>query len=169
MLKPLKRAGDTIVEVLIVTVVIGMVLASAYAIAVRSLQDTQLSQERAFALKLAEAQLENLRAAASSAASVGALTKSNGFCLDSNLAPTDLNGGAPATDAVGSNFGDNYPGACHIDPNNLSCASYCYYISLMRVPSSAPDDRSYTATVHWYGPRGVLEQVQLSYKVYQNV
>ncbi|MEI7683132.1 MAG: hypothetical protein WCJ24_02415 [Candidatus Saccharibacteria bacterium] len=168
-LKSLNPKGDTIVEVMIVTIIIAVIMGSAYGLAVRSLQDTQLSQERAYALKLAEGQLEELKAAASSSATVGFLTNSAGFCLNSDAASgalnsTTLSPGLPADSLEASRAGlSSYDAACKISSNNDACASFCYYVSLNSVSGV---DHSYTATVRWESPRGELEQVQLSGKVY---
>lgn len=53
--------GDTIVEVLIAITVLSMVLGSAYVLANRSLARVREAQEHSEALKLAEAQLEQLK------------------------------------------------------------------------------------------------------------
>lgn len=166
----LNQIGDTIVEVLVVIVVLSVVLISAYGIAVRSLQDTQTTQERAYALKVAEGQLERLRALAASGDPNDVLNKTEGFCLDSNLVATDLPSGTPAatpdTDVLTA-----YAAACHQDPNDLAntCNTYCYYVSIKRVsiPSTNPDEHAYTASVRWDSARGNHQQVQLSYKVYK--
>jgi prepilin-type N-terminal cleavage/methylation domain-containing protein len=55
------QRGDTIVEVLISMTVIALVLAGAYVTTNRSIQNTRAAQERGNALKLAEAQVEQLK------------------------------------------------------------------------------------------------------------
>lgn len=172
-LRKLNRTGDTIVEVLIVIIVIGAVLASTYAVAVSSLQSTQLSQERAYALKLAEAQVETLKAVAGDDNPfIRAIldTNSNGYCLTSDpiSAPT-IPGGSPTVNLADDNF-SNYPAACKNDPNNASptCSSYCYYIGVTKLGTALAEDHKYTVSVRWFGPRGNRQQVQLAYKVYKN-
>lgn len=59
-----KQRGDTIVEVLIATAVIGMVLGISYVAANRAARMGQQAQERTEATKLAEGQIELLRASA---------------------------------------------------------------------------------------------------------
>lgn len=54
--------GDTLVEVLLAMSVIGLVLGASYAIANRSLATGRNAQEQTEAVKLAESQLEFLRA-----------------------------------------------------------------------------------------------------------
>lgn len=58
--------GDTIVEVLIAIAVISLILGGAYVTTNRSLQATRAAQERAVALKLAESQIERVKAFAAS-------------------------------------------------------------------------------------------------------
>ena len=57
--------GDTIVEVLFAMVVIGVSLAAAFGIANRSIQISRSSQERTEAQKIAESQIELIKAAIS--------------------------------------------------------------------------------------------------------
>jgi prepilin-type N-terminal cleavage/methylation domain-containing protein len=54
--------GDTIIEVMIALAVLGSVLVGGYSIATRSINSVRVSQERGEALKIAEGQLEQLRA-----------------------------------------------------------------------------------------------------------
>jgi type II secretory pathway pseudopilin PulG len=167
MPKPLSRlrdqAGDTIVEVLIVILVIGVVLASCYSIATASLQSTQLVQERTYALKQAESQLEYLKTAANSTQpnQQAVLAKANAFCLDASLKAYDIPGGNLST----NDYSDyKAPGVgCFIDPNNNSCVSYCYYFGIQPVGGGSNE---YTASVRWDGPNGNPQNVQLSYRVY---
>jgi prepilin-type N-terminal cleavage/methylation domain-containing protein len=56
------QRGDTIVEVMIALAVLGSVMVGGYSIATRSINSVRVSQERGEALKLAEGQLEQLRA-----------------------------------------------------------------------------------------------------------
>ena len=160
-----RQAGDTIVEVLIVIVVIATVLASAYGISIRSLQATQLTQERAFALKLAEGQLESLKSAASVPGTT-ILDTSTGFCLD-GVTPSAISGGSPSNDYL-TDQTVNYPEQCQRDPQGQSdgdCSSYCYYVGIKK--SIGGTGNNFVATVRWTSARGQREQVLLAYKVYQ--
>ena len=58
----MKQRGDTLVEVLLAMSVIGLILGSSYAIANRSLATGRNAQEQTEAVKLAESQLEFLKA-----------------------------------------------------------------------------------------------------------
>lgn len=57
----LGSVGDTIVEVLLAIAIVSVVLGGAYASATRSTQGLRQSQERGEALKILEAQLEQLK------------------------------------------------------------------------------------------------------------
>lgn len=54
--------GDTIVEVLLALAVLGSVIVGAYSIATRSLNGVRVAQERSEATKIAEGQIESLKA-----------------------------------------------------------------------------------------------------------
>lgn len=54
--------GDTIIEVLLALAVLGVIIGGGYSIATRSLTGVQISQERNEATKVAEGQLESLKA-----------------------------------------------------------------------------------------------------------
>ena len=57
----LNQVGDTIVEVMLSLAVLGMIIGTAFAIANRSLNRAQQSQERTQALKLAEGQVDSVK------------------------------------------------------------------------------------------------------------
>lgn len=159
-IKPLQQVGDTIVEVLIVIVVMGVVVSAGYGIAVRSLQSTQLAQEKSYALKIAEGQLESLKAASSTNPAI--LARTDGFCLNETLAVQTITAPSPTPTLEAENFA-SYPN-CKKDPNDPanSCASYCYYYGLKKV-----GDNAFTASVRWNGPRSNRQQIQLSYRLYE--
>ena len=58
---PITRRGDTIVEVLIVLGIISLILGGAFVTTNKNLQTSRDTQERVNALKLAEAQVEQIR------------------------------------------------------------------------------------------------------------
>lgn len=57
----LTERGDTVVEVLIAIAIVSLVLGGAYVTANRSLQSTRDAEERSNALKLAEAEVEDIK------------------------------------------------------------------------------------------------------------
>lgn len=78
----LNQYGDTIVEVLIALVVIGMAISLAYGTASRSLRANRQAQERSEALKRAEGQVERLKnMAADPTKSAALFAKTTPFCL----------------------------------------------------------------------------------------
>lgn len=78
----LNQVGDTIVEVMIAVVVLSLTIGGAYGIATRSLRAGRQAQERGEALKLAESQLENIKAQATQPGTT-IFTTSN-FCFDTS-------------------------------------------------------------------------------------
>ena len=75
------QRGDTLVEVLLAMVVIGLVLGGAFSLANRAQRTGLAAQERTKALKIAESQLELTKAYLKNGASnVGAHSE---FCIDS--------------------------------------------------------------------------------------
>lgn len=62
MMKKAKQHGDTLIEVLLAMTVIGLVLSASFGIANRAAQTGRAAQERTEALKLAESQLELIKA-----------------------------------------------------------------------------------------------------------
>lgn len=161
----LNSRGDTIVEVMIVIIVMATILASAYAIAVRSLQDTQRTQERAYALKLAEGQLESLKQAVNTTGS-NFPSETRGFCFSPGTTNVVfLNNTTPTVDVNVDNYA-NY-GFCASDPSGGSCTSLCYHFATRRMnPTVLGEGSTFTSTVRWDGVGGTKSQVQLVYKVY---
>lgn len=79
MHKRSNQRGDTIVEVLLAIAIIGAVLGGAYVVANRNTMINRASQERLEAIKVAEGQLERLKA---KAASDSSLFNQTSFCLN---------------------------------------------------------------------------------------
>lgn len=83
-IRRLNQRGDTIVEVLIAIAIVGAVLTIAYSIMNRNLQTMRDNQERTEASKIAQEQVETLKArwqVGTSRAQIAALG-TNGFCFD---------------------------------------------------------------------------------------
>lgn len=59
------QVGDTIIEVMLATAVIGLVIGSSYATATKALRTGRFAQEQTEALKVAESQIEKLKYIAS--------------------------------------------------------------------------------------------------------
>lgn len=76
-----RQRGDTLVEVLISILVVSMILTGAYVTTNRSTVGIRDSQEHAEALKLAQGQLEQLRANSSSDQAVFSQPDNTPFCM----------------------------------------------------------------------------------------
>lgn len=150
--------GDTIVEVLIVIMVLSVVLVSAYGVATRSQKANQQTQEHTQALKIAEGQLENLKAYDGSAIAA------DKFCFQPNGTVVTGFGSGSINPVVNDDNFSRYPTTCRQIPDGGSCTSYCYYVGVSRSPASA-DPNLYTVTVRWDGINGRKEEVKLLYRL----
>lgn len=75
------QRGDTLVEVLISILVVSLILTGAYVATNQSTVGIRNSQEHAEALKLAQGQLEQLRANSSSSQTIFAQAAGSPFCM----------------------------------------------------------------------------------------
>lgn len=157
MNKPLNARGDTIVEVMIAIAILAAVLGGAYAAAGRSLRIARQSEERGTALKLAEGQLEKLKALAPDPANN--MFSAATFCIDDGTPPvppaqvTGFSGSAPDTDLAADDF-SNYPGACQVTQNGV------YNLSI-QYDSSASAYDLFTILVRWDRLGGGRDEVRL--------
>lgn len=155
--------GDTIVEVMIAVAVLALIIGSGYAIASRSLKGAKQAQEHAEGLKIAEGQVEKLKARVVNNNN-DIFSQPRGFCMDANGAPVLNNGTAP-TPATPDTF-SNYVATCKVNPNTPNCANtYCYHVGVRKAPN--PDD-TFTVTVRWDGVTGRgQDEVKLTYRIHQ--
>ncbi|HSW99823.1 MAG TPA: prepilin-type N-terminal cleavage/methylation domain-containing protein [Patescibacteria group bacterium] len=85
------QSGDTLVEVLISIVIVSTVIGGAFVVSNKSLQSTRSTQERSNALKLSEAQIEQLRGLiASDPTQVFGAGVPTTFCMNSSSGVTKL-------------------------------------------------------------------------------
>ena len=89
--KIINQAGDTIIEVMIAIMVLGLSLSAGYAIAARSIRAARQAQEHGEALKRAEGQLEVLKSKASNGDS-DLFSSATPFCMIGNT-PTPVSSG----------------------------------------------------------------------------
>lgn len=150
----LQNRGDTIVEVLIVIIILSMVLASAYAVGTRTQKVNQQTQEHTQALKLAEGQLENIKAAPTS---VGSATR---FCFSATGTPITGSFGTGLTTTAASDQLSQYPAACRQAAEGGDCSSTpCrYYVGVVK------NGDLYMVTVRWDGITGKRDEVKLLYR-----
>jgi type II secretory pathway pseudopilin PulG len=98
-----KQRGDTIIEVMMSLVVIGLSLGLAYGIVNRSIENGRSARERTAALKLAESQLEFL--SNTPVAELAQFKTSDSYCIykGSKIVIT----GDPTTKCIGDNRNSN--------------------------------------------------------------
>ena len=110
------ESGDTIIEVLIALVIIGLVLTASYATSTDSVNIIRRSQERTMATKLAEGQLEMIKAKINTnSPELDQVFDANGFCLDVNDGSyTAQNAGTALLPVADANFNE-YEDECRQD------------------------------------------------------
>lgn len=151
----LGKAGDTIVEVMLAMTVVSLVLTGAFVSSSKAFHGGRLSQERGEALKLAEAQIENLKALAAT----GTVDIFDASLL---VSCTHTEASKPARKDIGSltvmpaldadDFGA-YPNECR---DNL------YHMSLEYQSST----NLFFARSRWEGPTNGRQEVLLTYRVH---
>lgn len=148
-LKRLTTHGDTIVEVLIAIAVAGAVLGGAYSLINANVKSNQLAQERSTAVKVAESQLELLRAYVDANESL----PTGSFCFrKSDQRKLDISATIPSTND------DDYPGGCRLDDGDVTNR----YLT-----GITADGNTFTVYVNWDDPTGTRAQASIAYKVYQ--
>ena len=161
----LGQRGDTIVEVLIAVLVLSLVLTTAYGLATRSTQDNQQTQEHSQALKLAQAQLESLKAYYDRGQNPTSGQLSNGFCFDSTdtLQTFTASNEPSLTTPDTLTYGITYPKICTSALSGQPClgTGVCFFYGIRQ------SNDVYTASVRWPGARGTQDQVSLIYRVYR--
>lgn len=150
-----KQAGDTIIEVLIAVMVVGMAITISYAIANRSLRISRHAQERNEAAKLAAGQIEQLKALASSNDNKGIFDNNGVFCITDSGNPTAagaFGSYGPAIKATDTTL-NGYP---------AECVKGEYHTAIQEVT-----DNQFDIVTRWvgYGSSGV-EQVRMTYRLY---
>jgi type II secretory pathway pseudopilin PulG len=170
MLNIRRQAGDTIVEVLLAIVVVSAVLTGAYVSSNRSLNTTIQSRERNEAVKIAQSQIELLRASLQGRAPSAAQDpkqQTNLFCLNSGnpVTLTALSVSTMTTILDTSIY--SAPCIHDINDNTPVSVGIPYYISIKRNPSGT-DANLYRINVRWYRVGGDSnDQVRFMYRVYR--
>lgn len=148
-----RERGDTLVEVMVAIVIVATVIGGAYVVSNRSLQSTRSAQERSSALKLAEAQIEQLKnqVTADSTAIFGAAVPTN-FCLVSDTTGTHVYDFTQASQKVN----------CVVDANGApTTAEPKYTINIVRTGNDFKLNES------WVDVSGKFtDSLQLSYRAY---
>jgi hypothetical protein len=156
----LSEKGDTIVEVLIATSIIGMIVVAGFT-GVNTDQSVELqTQERGGALQLVQSQIELLRAlVGNESVTLGTPPANNDFCLESS---------APAPGVISTTPGQS--STCNFNssnqPSNSSVPNYHIYIS---DTSPLADWTQIQVTAQWYKAGGAgTDSTSLDYRFYPN-
>jgi prepilin-type N-terminal cleavage/methylation domain-containing protein len=146
------QRGDTLVEVLIAIVIVSTVIGGAYVVSNHSLQSTRGAQERSNALKLGQAQIEQLKSqiGIDSTKIFGAGVPTT-FCLTSDATGTHVNDfGVPAQKKN-----------CVVDASGNPVA-VGYTLQIKRTGND------FKLTENWIDVSGHFgDTLQLSYRAYQ--
>jgi type II secretory pathway pseudopilin PulG len=170
-----KSRGDTIIEVLLSIAIIGLAIASSYALASRSLRTGVLATERTQANKMAESQIEALvfrEKQSNSDTWSNYFTNINNFCLDitatsQTAADGSLNTAWKPLQNTGANP-DNLVVAGASAGYNPTCldASGKYYVNATSHNNNDGQGTTYLFTVRWLSiASGVTESSQLYYRI----
>ena len=137
-MKRLKQGGETIVEVLIVVMVLGSALTSAFVVTRKATSSDQTAQERTEASEYAQGQIERLRLYLSSASA------------------TPL----PATFCFNDDASSALSSASDVSPGCLSTAGNGRYRSFFQSPTVGV----YLETTRWDNTENSQSNVTLYYK-----
>lgn len=151
----LNRRGDTLIEVMIVLAVLGLALSISYATANRALLNTRQAQETADATRLAETQIERLRAVSPHAFTLNPDTniygRASSFCL------------ALVSGSVRV-FTNPNTNCSSLNRSGVNVSGGFYNIEV-REDSSIPNQ--FAISVTWPNVRGDdIDTVKMSYRVY---
>ncbi len=151
------QVGDTIVEVLICIAIMAGVLASAYAIVSRTSNNSQQAREHSQALKVAESQVELLKA-------LLVTQPGQAFCMTRDPAsPTKtLNGFVALNAPTVPTAMSAYPTECRV-PYGAETERFWVSITKDRL---TPGPGTYKVHVKWDGATGGIDSVELAYKVF---
>jgi type II secretory pathway pseudopilin PulG len=174
--------GDTIVEVLMSIVIVGAVIAGAYALASRSLAEGVSASEHSQAIKLAEAQVEALKSRQKDAGGDPTLWNStynvlgspippnrNNFCIDTTVTLTSDPNWGPIKNGNSSFNGNNLTAGAGANEYNAACVNKGgtsddkYFVNIKLNPTS--NLPTYLVTVKWV-PAGnsPTSQTQIYYR-----
>ena len=140
-IRNLSQHGDTIIEVLLAITVVSAVLGGAFISANRSLIGARQSQERGEALKVAEGQLDKVKALASDSTK-GIFNPPYAYCIDSSPLLNKKPAGDPAC-----KFGTD--------------GRYVATVTYLHNPT---DD--FTVQVKWDSLGGGTDQIVINYRLH---
>lgn len=150
------RRGDTIIEVMFALAILGLVLGFSYSSARNSQQLGQEARERAQATKLAESQIELLKADLSTGSRD--VIRTTNFCMKRDATGVvTLPAGTPAADVNSDNYA-NYPNGPE------ECVEGYFHIGI-DPDQLTPTVYEYRVTVRWDAPTGSRSEVAFKYKL----
>lgn len=149
----LHQRGDTIVEVLIAIVIISLILGGAYVTSHDSLDATLDAQEHSDALQLTQAQIELLRAQATTSTSQIFTPDFTPFCIDNSDTPQPATSTACMVNSIGTTSGNNGP--------------VMYHERFISRTGTGVGPYTFTAQTSWPGLLNKTDDVQLIYRVYE--
>lgn len=152
-IKHSSERGDTIVEVLICILVISTMLAGAFVTTNNSLQAVRMSQERSQAVKIAESQIESVRALGDNSMTDFCINDSTYTSAASASSCYFLQGGELTSD-----IGAAVPSAGNIYANAVNGPQY-----KVRVRTGSPAG-TYTISVQWVSAKGSLSTITMYYR-----
>lgn len=151
------QLGDTIVEVLLAVVVVGLAVTLGYGVASRSLKTNRQAQERVEALKVVESQLERLKKRATTDGPTSGVFQASSFCLADDGGTNQVVG----QDAPADNIKDD-----PLTGYNDSCVDGLYHVNVKR-DNTGNGTVQFTVTARWFGIGGVeKEETLIKYRVY---
>lgn len=156
MTTKLTQRGDTLIEVLIALVILGLVLVSAYSSTSRSLRSARQAQERSEATKLAEAQAERLKSLAPQFRHPdrNVFITATPYCIDTSN--TIREWATPGDPEVELKHTPPYPAECVTGDRYFASITY----------DDAPDPL-FTILVRWERIGGGEDNVRLNERLYQ--
>lgn len=161
MIKKLKiknSSGDTIVEVLIVLAVLSLAFAISYTTASRALNGSRNAQEHSETQNTLNSQIEQLRSAYSSGATV---PEGPPFCMKDGAVVNFPTGSSIPASASLDTF--TTPSAYPTD-----CVNGFYHYSIVYTGATPTEKGYFDVRVRWDGPGSTgRQQVQTSYKTYK--
>lgn len=173
----LRSKGDTIVEVLLALTVLSTILVAGYSISTRSLNGVRISQERGEALKIAEAEYEQLRfyvpqidnATFTNISSLNA--SQDGFCMKTDPSTGNFIDGTSFFDLPSNDVKklSEYSADCKRGTRYYVAITPTQSSSLTFTDGKTGKETNFSINVYWdRSGGGDVQQLTLSYKVIKN-
>lgn len=163
-LKILNQAGDTIVEVLLAVIVVGLAVGLGYGVASRSLKSNRQSQERVEALKKIEGQIERLKKlAATDNGGPGGVFQASSYCIIDT--PTQANKIVSPIDTPPALNLDSLSEDAYSDIDD-SCIDGLYRMSITP-DNPTPSTKQFQVRARWFSiGKNAKEETVVTYRIY---